>query len=161
MTILTELLSLSIGSGIVMKVGSKAFYGFLALVELASNYKARRTTQVKEIAKEQDIPPEYLGQIMVILNRARLVNGSRGPGGGYILARPPETISVKEVIEVLEGPFVSLEVRNKNKGGAGALATQRLIQTWAKGVRAMETILEETTLADLCKPEQESYMYYI
>jgi DNA-binding IscR family transcriptional regulator len=43
----------------------------------------------------------------------------------------------------------------------GALATQRLIQTWAKGVRAMETVLEETTLADLCKPEQESYMYYI
>ena len=144
-----------------MKVGSKAFYGFLALVELASNYKDRRTTQVKEIAKDQDIPGEYLGQIMVLLNRARLVNGSRGPGGGYILARPPETITVKEVIEVLEGPFVSLEFRNRKAGGTGALATQRLIQTWGKGVSAMETILEETTLADLCKPEQESYMYYI
>ena len=49
-----------------MKVGSKAYYGFLALVELASNYKIRRTTQVKEIAKDQDIPSEYLGQIMVL-----------------------------------------------------------------------------------------------
>jgi Rrf2 family protein len=144
-----------------MKVGSKAYYGFLALVELANNYKIRRTTQVKEIAKDQDIPSEYLGQIMVLLNRARLVHGSRGPGGGYILARPPETISVKEVIEVLEGPFVSLDVRPKKKSGSGALATERLMQAWGKGVAAMETILEDTTLADLCKPEQESYMYYI
>jgi Rrf2 family protein len=144
-----------------MKVGSKTYYGFLALVELASNYKDRRTTQVKEIAKDQDIPSEYLGQIMVLLNRARLVNGSRGPGGGYILARPPETITVKEVIEVLEGPSVNMELRGRKQRGTGALATQRLVQTWAKGVRAMETVLEETTLADLCKPEQQSYMYYI
>jgi Rrf2 family protein len=92
-----------------MKVGSKAYYGFLALVELANNYKVRRATQVKEIANDQDIPAEYLGQIMVLLNRARLVNGSRGPGGGYVLARPPETISIKEVIEVLEGPFANID----------------------------------------------------
>ena len=144
-----------------MKVGSKAYYGFLALVELATNYKIRRATQVKEIAKDQDIPTEYLGQIMVLLNRARLVHGSRGPGGGYILARPPETITVKEVIEVLEGPSVSINFRSRRKGGNGALATERLIQTWAKGVAAMESVLEETTLADLCKPEQETYMYYI
>jgi hypothetical protein len=39
--------------------------------------------------------------------------------------------------------------------------TQRLIETWARGVRAMDTILEETTLADLCKPEEPALMYYI
>ena len=144
-----------------MKVGSKAYYGFLALVELANNYKVRRATQVKEIANDQDIPAEYLGQIMVLLNRARLVNGSRGPGGGYVLARPPETISIKEVIEVLEGPFANIDLRAKRRSGMGAVATERLIQTWAKGVAAMESVLEDTTLADLCKPEQESYMYYI
>src|SRR5262245_4799227 len=144
-----------------MKVGSKAYYGFLALVELANNYKVRRTTQVKEIAKDQDIPSEYLGQIMVLLNRARLVHGSRGPGGGYLLAPPPAPISIQEAVQVMEGPFVSLDVRPKKESGSGALATERLMQTWAKGVAAMETVLEDTTLADLCKPEQESYMYYI
>jgi hypothetical protein len=39
--------------------------------------------------------------------------------------------------------------------------TQRLIETWARGARAMETVLEETTLADLCKPEAPALMYYI
>ncbi len=144
-----------------MKVGSKGYYGFLALVELASNYKARRSTQVKEIARDQDIPTEYLGQIMVLLKRARLVHGSRGPGGGYLLARPPETITVKEALEALEGPLIGMNLNIRKPGTTGALATQRLIQTWAMGIKAMERILEETTLADLCKPETEPYMYYI
>jgi hypothetical protein len=39
--------------------------------------------------------------------------------------------------------------------------TQRLIETWARAVRAMEAVLEETTLADLCKPEASALMYYI
>ncbi len=39
--------------------------------------------------------------------------------------------------------------------------TQRLVETWARGVKAMENILDETTLADLCKPEAGALMYYI
>jgi Rrf2 family protein len=78
-----------------MKVSSKGHYGLLALAELVDNYKLRRAVQVKEIAKNQQIPPEYLGQIMVLLKRGRLVHGSRGPAGGYILARPPEAITVE------------------------------------------------------------------
>jgi len=39
--------------------------------------------------------------------------------------------------------------------------TQRFFETWARGIRAMETVLEETTLADLCKPETSALMYYI
>ena len=52
-----------------MKVSSKGHYGLLALAELVDNYKLRRAVQVKEIAKNQQIPPEYLGQIMVLLKR--------------------------------------------------------------------------------------------
>ena len=143
-----------------MKIGSKGHYGLLALAELAGNYRIRRAVQVKEIASNQNIPSEYLGQIMVILKRAHLVHGSRGPTGGYILARAPETISVKEILQVLEGPGVGLDSKTRAGGGLSSV-TQKLIETWARGVRAMEQVLEETTLADLCKPTAESYMYYI
>ena len=143
-----------------MKIGSKGHYGLLALAELAANYRMRRAVQVKEIASNQNIPSEYLGQIMVILKRAHLVHGSRGPTGGYILARAPETISVKEILQVLEGPGVGLDSKTRAGGGLSSV-TQKLIETWARGVRAMEQVLEETTLADLCKPAAESYMYYI
>src|SRR5918992_2080297 len=134
-----------------MKIGSKGHYGLLALAELAANYRIRRAVQVKEIASNQNIPSEYLGQIMVILKRAHLVHGSRGPTGGYILARAPETISVKEILQVLEGPGVGLDSKTRAGGGLSSV-TQKLIETWARGVRAMEQVLEETTLADLCKP---------
>jgi Rrf2 family protein len=143
-----------------MKIGSKGHYGLLALAELAANYRMRRAVQVKEIAKNQNIPPEYLGQIMVVLKRAHLVHGSRGPTGGYILARPPETVSVKEILQALEGPVVGVDFQTRRRNGLSSI-TQKLIETWARGVRAMEQVLEETTLADLCKPSAESYMYYI
>jgi len=144
-----------------MKVSSKGHYGLLALAELVENYKLRRAVQVKEIAKNQNIPLQYLGQIMVVLNRGRLVHGARGPSGGYVLARPPETITLKEVLRVLEGPVVGFELKALMQGRTISPVTQRLIETWARGVRAMETILEETTLADLCKPEAGALMYYI
>ena len=135
-----------------MKVSSKGHYGLLALAELVDNYKLRRAVQVKEIAKNQHIPPEYLGQIMVLLKRGRLVHGSRGPAGGYMLARPPETITVREVLHVLEGPLVGIDLRPSTQGRGISPVTQRLVETWARGVKAMENILEEKTLADLCKP---------
>jgi Rrf2 family protein len=143
-----------------MKVSSKGHYGLLALAELAENYKLGRAVQVKDIANKRHIPTEYLGQIMVLLKRGRLVHGSRGPAGGYILARPPENITVKEVLHVLEGPLVGVDLRTV-QGRTLSLVTQRLIETWARGVKAMEKILEETTLADLCKPEVGALMYYI
>ena len=143
-----------------MKIGSKGHYGLLALAELAANYRMRRAVQVKEIAKNQNIPSEYLGQIMVVLKRAHLVHGSRGPSGGYILARATETISVKEILQALDGPGVGLD-SNTRAGSGLSSVTQKLRETWARGVRAMEQVLEETTLADLCKPSAESYMYYI
>jgi len=144
-----------------MKVSSKGHYGLLALGELADNYKLRRAVQVKEIANNQQIPLQYLGQIMVMLRRGHLVHAARGPSGGYNLARPPETISVKEILSVLEGPAVGLELRAQMESRSDSKVTQRLLETWARGVSAMETVLEETTLADLCKPEVSALMYYI
>jgi Rrf2 family protein len=98
---------------------------------------------------------------MVLLKRGRLVHGSRGPAGGYVLARPPETITVREVLHILEGPLVGIDLRPGTHGRGISPVTQRLVEAWARGVKAMENILEETTLADLCKPEPAALMYYI
>ena len=144
-----------------MKLSSKGHYGLLALAELVDAYKTRRAVQVKEIARNQDIPTEYLGQIMVLLKRGRLVHGSRGPAGGYVLARPPETITIKEALHVLEGPSGGFDLRLATNRKPFSPVTQRLLETWARGVKAMENVLDDTTLADLCKPEPTALMYYI
>jgi Rrf2 family protein len=144
-----------------MKISSKGHYGLLALAELVDSYKLGRAVQVKEIAANRRIPLQYLGQIMVLLKRGQLVHGARGPSGGYVLARAPENISVKDVIRVLEGPGIGFDLRDEVSGHTVSPVTQRLVETWARGVRAMEAVLEETTLADLCKPEPVVLMYYI
>ena len=144
-----------------MKVSAKGHYGLLALAELASSYNAGRSVQVKEIARNQHIPLQYLGQIMVLLTRGRLVHGSRGPAGGYVLARSPETITMKDILHALEGPMVGFDIKIHTQSRAGSPVTRRLITTWARGIKAMESVLEETTLADLCRSETESLMYYI
>ena len=145
-----------------MRIGSKGHYGLLALAELAAHYRTRHALQVKEIAQSHKIPTEYLGQIMVALKRAQFVHGSRGPAGGYVLARPPEAITLKEILHALEGPSIGVEPTGRGQGLSDSSGvTQKLMETWARGVRAMEEVLDETTLADLCKPTPQAYMYYI
>jgi Rrf2 family transcriptional regulator, cysteine metabolism repressor len=144
-----------------MKVSSKGHYGLLALAELVANYRQRRAVQLREIAENQQIPMQYLGQIMMLLKRGDLVTGTRGPTGGYILARPPESISVKEVLQTLEGPIAGFDMSERRRGQPMSIVTRRLMETWTKGLQAMETVLEETTLAELCKSETSALMYYI
>ena len=144
-----------------MKVGSKVYYGLLAMADLVHHYKRRQPLQVKEIARRQRIPEEYLGQIMVLLKRANLVHGTRGPGGGYHLARSPESISMREVLKVLEGPLMGAEPGNHANRAPSSSVARRVIENWVRAVEASEKVLEEVTLADLCKPDERARMYYI
>ncbi|HEX9442954.1 MAG TPA: Rrf2 family transcriptional regulator [Candidatus Binatia bacterium] len=144
-----------------MKVGSKGYYGLLALTDLAQNSKGRQLVQVKEIARRQKIPEEYLGQIMVLLKRANLVHGARGPGGGYRLARPAESISVTEVLKLLEGPLMGVDLRNPRERLPNSAPARKLIAAWTRAVETAEKMLEEVSVADLCKPEERPQMYYI
>ncbi|MEK7782675.1 MAG: Rrf2 family transcriptional regulator, partial [Candidatus Binatota bacterium] len=132
-----------------MKVGSKGYYGLLAMADLVQNYKGHQPIQVKEIARRQKIPEEYLGQIMVLLKRANMVHGTRGPGGGYYLARPPESISVNEVLKILEGPLLGTDLKSQRSRLVGSMVARRLIDTWTGAMEASEKILEDVTLADL------------
>jgi Rrf2 family cysteine metabolism transcriptional repressor len=144
-----------------IEMGSKGFYGLLAMAELVQSYKDRKPVQVKDIARRHRIPEEYLGQIMVLLKRARLVHGTRGPGGGYRLARPPETITMGHVLKTLEGPLMVMDLRNQKSRSASSEVARRLMQTWSKAVEASEKVFDEVSLADLCKPAEQAQMYYI
>jgi len=144
-----------------MKVGSKGFYGLLALADLAERHKQREPVQVREIARRQRIPEEYLGQIMVLLKRANLVHGTRGPSGGYHLARSPESITVREVLRVLEGPPVGVNLKGQKHPWGSSSTARRILDAWGRAAEASEKILGEVTLADLCGPEEKPRMYYI
>lgn len=84
-----------------MRLTLSTKYALLALQELV---RRRGSSSARELATATDIPAAYLAKLLPLLARAEILSTQRGRGGGVALARPPEAISLKEIIEAVEGP---------------------------------------------------------
>lgn len=87
-----------------MHLTKQSDYGVRAVLHL-SKLPYGEVVQTKEIAAREDIPRKYLPSIIRILARAGLIRTLRGNHGGVMLARPPEEISLRDVVEAVEGPI--------------------------------------------------------
>ena len=85
-----------------MKLSTRARYGVRLMVELALNY-GKGPVFLKDIANGQNISEKYLSLIIIPLRGVGLVNSIRGAYGGYSLAKDPSQITMKEIVDVLEG----------------------------------------------------------
>ncbi len=83
-----------------MRLTTRGRYAVTAMLDLALHYE-HGPVSLAEIAKRQGISQSYLEQLFARLRRNRLVDGLRGPGGGYKLGRPGDTISVADVIDAV------------------------------------------------------------
>ncbi len=136
-----------------MKVGSRGDYGLRALVFLAVKAESG-PVQIHSIAESQEIPEDYLRQLLVTLRSAGLVKSVRGPHGGYLLARPPAEISMGEVIDVLEGAPALMRCRHLDEGGPRCklLAGCEIRAEWRRAAEQMQACLHRTSLAELVAP---------
>jgi Rrf2 family protein len=85
-----------------MKLSTRARYGVRLMLALARNY-GKEPVYLKDIAKQEDISEKYLSLLIMPLRRIGLVNSVRGAYGGYNLAKDPSQISLKEIVDILEG----------------------------------------------------------
>jgi Rrf2 family cysteine metabolism transcriptional repressor len=90
-----------------MKFSKKSEYGLRALTELTAKY-GRTLLQRQTIAQRQRIPVEFLEQILLALKNAGLVASRRGISGGYTLIKPPQRITLGQVIRILDGPLAPI-----------------------------------------------------
>ncbi len=124
-----------------MKLSAKAEYACLALLALAGVGLDDPPLRIREIAEMQAIPERYLVQILLQLKGAGLVASTRGSAGGYRLTRAPDSISLSDVLEAIDGP-------NPDRLPTGP-AAHALAAVW-RDVRAAEkAVLDRTTLAQL------------
>lgn len=128
-----------------MYVSAKADYGMCAVLELARSYshddKALVTSE--HIATEQDIPAKFLEGILRELRHANIVISRRGPDGGYRLARPPQEITVADVVRALDGPLAAV----KGQRPEDVVHPQSsLSDVWIALRAAMRSVLEEITI---------------
>lgn len=91
-----------------MKLSTRSRYGLRLLVELAMA-PPETTMFLGDIAKQQDISEKYLSKLVIPLRGARLIVSRRGANGGYMLARDPREITLKEIVEALEGELFPLD----------------------------------------------------
>lgn len=84
-----------------MRLTTKGRYAVTAVMDLAI-YQRAKPVVLADIAERQGIPQAYLGRLFAQLNRSGLVKSRRGPSGGYMLARPPEKISLADILQAVD-----------------------------------------------------------
>jgi Rrf2 family protein len=94
-------------------IAQKTRYALRSLLFLAEE-GGTTPVQLARIAETQRVPPKYLELIMLDLKKAGIVKSSRGPKGGYLLARAPGDISFGEIVRALEGPIALVSCASVN-----------------------------------------------
>ena len=147
-----------------MKLSTRGQYGTRALLELAL-HPEEGPVLLKDIARRQQIPLPYLEHLITPLIAGGIILSTRGPRGGVSLAKPSDEIKLSEVIQLLEGSIAPVECVNSPEiCNRSELCVTRDI--WGELKRAMNGVLESTTLQDLVerqkrKERSEEMMYYI
>lgn len=131
-----------------MKMSTKGRYAVMAMIDIAQ-HSGELPISLSEIALRQDISQEYLEQLFGKLRRVGLVTSARGPGGGYMLARPASEIAVSEVILAVDEPL--RVTRCEGDAVDGCVKGERCCahDLWSSLGRQMMYFLESVTLEDV------------
>ncbi len=130
----------------MISITSKSPYAVLALAELGRS-AGSGPVPIGELARRRDVPVQFLEQLFAALRRAGVISSQRGVKGGYRFAREPSTVSVLEIVELLDGPL------GRDSEGV-----------FADAAEAARKVLAQTTIADVIERESRdagASMYYI
>jgi Rrf2 family protein len=129
-----------------MRITRSTGYALLAAGYIAKHQR-QKTILSQDISKEYDIPLEYLLKILQQLVRANVLRSKRGPRGGFSLAKPPNKITMLQIIEAVEGP-VSGQLNLAEQAG-GKKFGARAERVYEKAVGQAKSVLEKTKLSSL------------
>jgi Rrf2 family cysteine metabolism transcriptional repressor len=130
----------------MISITSKSPYALLALAELGRS-GGSEPVPIGELARRREVPVQFLEQLFAVLRRAGVISSQRGVKGGYRFAREPASVTVLEVVELLDGPL-----------GRDARGV------FADAAEAARKVLASTTIADVIDRETReagASMYHI
>jgi Rrf2 family protein len=136
-----------------MRISTRGRYGVRLMLELAARY-GEGTVLLKDIARHQDISEKYLWQLINPLKSIGLINSIRGSKGGYVLAKPPAAITMKEIIGALEGSLCLVDCVDHPEAceRSESCASRDL---WGEASQIFAKKLESVTLADMLDRQQK------
>lgn len=141
------------------QLSKRTQYSLRALYALAENYGAGPML-IARLAEDEAIPKKFLEQILLSLKSFGLVKSKKGKGGGYMLATPPDQVTLASLIRRIEGPIAPLPCASETQfrkcdecvdiETCGTRIVMREVRD------AMAEILERTTLASVCRKVEKA-----
>ncbi|HVU22881.1 MAG TPA: Rrf2 family transcriptional regulator [Opitutus sp.] len=137
-----------------MKISAKVDYATRVLAELARLHGSAALAQIEHLANVEKVPPNFLAQILGELRNAGLIKSRRGIAGGYALARPPDQISLYDIIVAIDGDILDLSTAPEGRG------SHRMREVWGE---VRETLVKKTKsyTLDQLFTKSGAAMYYI
>jgi Rrf2 family protein len=135
----------------IMQVSRKIDYALRAVIHLAGEEASERTCSLAEIATRERVPRQFLEKIIQDLIHKGLVRSQRGPRGGYVLARPADQVTFRDVIEAVEGP-IALNACTGEHADCSLLGACGMERVWREGQRRVMELFQKTTIADVRRP---------
>ena len=141
----------------MIRISTRGRYALRAMVDLAQRAD-EGTVSRQELAERQELSADYMAQLFRRLGAAGLVDGVKGPGGGYRLARGAETISAGDVVRAVEGPIaVSHCVEPGDEPACNRVDRCVVRPLWKRLSEVMTEFLDSVTLQDLCDQARQLF----
>lgn len=137
-----------------MKISAKVDYACRVLAELARLHGSAGLAQIEHLARVEHVPSHFLAQILSELRNGGLITSRRGIAGGYALARPPDQISLYDIITVIDGEVLGLA------GPTDGRSSRRMREVWTE-IREAFAEKTKTYTLDLLLSKSPEEMYYI
>ena len=144
-----------------MKISTRASYGARLMLDLALQHD-KGFVFLKDIAKREALSEKYLSQIVIPLRAKGLIVSSRGAHGGYMLARPPQETTMRDVVETLEGTVCMVECMRDTKSCKrySGCVTRSVWRTLGDTIRATLASITLQDLVDLHNKKKASAISY-
>ena len=137
-----------------VKLSLKVEYACRVLAQLSRTYGNHKFSHIDELAALEQIPANYLVQILTELRNGGLINSRRGKQGGYSLAKAPSEITLYDIITVIDGELLGINLGRNGASGAGVQ------KVWKEVVESLKEKTMSYSLESFL-PEETDDMYYI
>lgn len=142
-----------------MKISTKGRYAMRFMIELAQNVE--KGLNLKDIAEKQEMPLKYLEQIALLLVKAKLIVGKRGPNGGYALTRAPKNYTALEILTVMEGSLAPVECLECRENFCPRKQNCPTLKMWQGFDKLIHDYFRGITLEDLVAQSNGAWCYQI
>jgi Rrf2 family cysteine metabolism transcriptional repressor len=138
-----------------LRLSRKSDYALRALIYVAG-FPEETSFQIRDLAEKNGLPKKFLELILLDLKNAGILKSRRGVGGGYLLARRPDTVRATEIIEAVEGPLFAPEHSGDDGAPDGVSVSPAVTRLVEETSRAAAAVLNGWTLAELVREEREA-----